>query len=72
MLKKRVIFFILTIVLIMSLIGCSNTGDLSEKNTADNKAYDSSAFPMTIADSYLRQEIQKIGNLFDRATERNG
>ena len=74
MLKKRLIFFVLTIVLIMSLIGCSDAGDLSEKNTADNKAYDSSAFPMTITDSYLRQvkidkEPQKVISIAPNITE---
>lgn len=74
MFKRRIIFVVLTIALIFSLFGCSKTGDLSEKNTIDNKVEDNSAFPMTITDSYSRQvkidkEPQKVISIAPNITE---
>lgn len=74
MLKKRVVFLILTIVFIFSMIGCSNTGDLSEEKILDNKIKESSVFPMTITDAFSRQvkidkEPQKVISIAPNITE---
>jgi len=74
MFKRRLIFLLLIVALMFSLIGCSKTGELSQKNTGDNKVEDSSAFPMTITDSYQRQvkideEPQKVISIAPNITE---
>jgi iron complex transport system substrate-binding protein len=74
MIKRRLAFFILAIVLIFLLIGCSTAGSLSEKNAVNNMVEGIQAFPMSIIDSYNRQvkidkEPQKVISIAPNITE---
>jgi iron complex transport system substrate-binding protein len=74
MFKKRILLFILTILFVFSMIGCSNTGDVTEGKAPDNKIEESSVFPLTITDAFSRQvkidkEPQKVISIAPNITE---